>query len=498
MRGRAGRMSLRSRILAASLVLVALGLGIADAAGLAVLHGYLLRRVDQQLLATSGGLARRVDAGGDLATLPRVHRSPPLPSAFVVEEQDPAGAVVFTLQAPLRGNVSPPQLPSLGLAAANARAGHPFTVASQDGASHWRVVVRPLSSGAGTLIVATSLDGVATTVAGLRLIDLVVSLGVLAALAIVGVAAVRTSLRPLVEIEMTAEAIAGGDLARRVPERGGRSEIGRLSAALNGMLAQIESAFRAQSRSEQRMRRFVADASHELRTPLTSIRGFAELYRQTGGRDRADVDRWMGRIEEEATRMGGLVEDLLLLARLDAQRPVAREPVDLVVVAGDAVHDAAAAAPDRRITLEPVTGPVVVPGDEARLRQVLANLLSNALAHTPAGSPVRVAVSRATGPGGVDEALVEIADEGPGLTAEAAARVFERFYRADDARSRDHGGSGHGGSGHGGSGHGGSGHGGSGLGLSIVAAIVAAHAGRVDVATAPGQGARFQVALPLA
>jgi two-component system OmpR family sensor kinase len=237
----------------------------------------------------------------------------------------------------------------------------------------------------------------------------------------------------------------------------------------------------AARRSEERMRSFIADASHELRTPLTSIRGFAELYRQGAAGDEDDVRRMMGRIEAEAKRMGVLVEDLLLLARLDQERPLATDPVDLLALAGDAVHDAQAVAPDRAITLDvgPTDPPPVVIGDEARLRQVLANLLANAVRYTPAGSPITVTVTTGTGRRlGAPAVTLTVADQGPGLSAEAAARVFERFYRADAARNRSDGGSG--------------------LGLAIVAALVTGHGGAVDVDTAPGAGARFVVELPLA
>ncbi|HEY4725343.1 MAG TPA: ATP-binding protein, partial [Actinomycetota bacterium] len=252
-----------------------------------------------------------------------------------------------------------------------------------------------------------------------------------------------------------------------------------------------ESAFGARAaseasarRSEDRMRRFVADASHELRTPLTTIRGFAELYRQGAARDPAELDRLMRRIEDQAARMGLLVEDLLLLARLDTERPLDRQPVDLLALAAEAVNDARAVAPDRRIELvlggddgADQAAALVVLGDEQRLRQVLANLVNNALTHTPAGSPIEVRVGTSTLDGRPGVA-VEVVDHGPGLAPEQAERVFERFYRADPARSPADGGSG--------------------LGLSIVAALVAVHGGTVAVDSVPGRGARFRVVLPLA
>jgi two-component system OmpR family sensor kinase len=346
------------------------------------------------------------------------------------------------------------------------------------------VLARPLPDGSGTVVVALSLDDVDDTVGKLLLITAVVSSAVLLLLAVGGYLVVRSSLRPLVEVEHTAEAIAAGDLSRRVPDRDPRTEVGRLGRSLNAMLGQIESAFHARQeseagarRSEERMRQFVADASHELRTPLASIRGFAELYRQGAVPEQSDVDRVMRRIEDEAVRMGLLVEDLLLLARVDQQRPLEYAPVDLLAVASDAVHDAKAVAPDRSIVLEllPSDRPPVVPGDDARIRQVAANLVSNALTHTPPDAAVRVRVG--TLAGAEPRAVLEVSDDGPGLAAEEAARVFERFYRADPSRTRSSGGTG--------------------LGLSIVAALVAAHGGTVDLRTEPGSGAVFRVLLPL-
>jgi two-component system OmpR family sensor kinase len=300
----------------------------------------------------------------------------------------------------------------------------------------------------------------------------VVSAVVLGGLALVSAWVVRLGLRPLGEIGETAEAIAAGDLSRRVERAEPDTEVGRLGMALNAMLGQIEDAFSRRAASEERLRRFVADASHELRTPLTSIRGYAELFRQGASERPEDLANAMRRIEEEATRMGVLVEDLLLLARLDQGRPLEQVPVDLLRLAADAVADARAVSPERTITL---TGddPVVVTGDEARLRQVAANLLANAAVHTPPGTPVHVRVMAEDG-----RARLDVRDEGPGLPPGVGDQVFERFFRADAARSRATGGSG--------------------LGLSIVAAVAEAHGGRARLESAPGPGAWFVVELPLA
>ena len=357
-----------------------------------------------------------------------------------------------------------------------------YTLTGQNG-HDWRILETTSPDGR-YVVVGTPLDEVNHTVNHLARIDLFVSGIVLVLLVGFGGLIVQASLRPLREIERTAAAIADGDLSQRVPVGSTRNEVGRLSVALNGMLTQIESAFHdreaseANARtSEERMRRFVADASHELRTPLTSIRGFAELYRQGAVEPGADLDRIMGRVEDEAKRMGLLVEDLLLLARLDQQRPLEQHPVDMLTIATDAVHDAHAVQPERPISLD-VDAAAIAPlvlGDEARLRQVTGNLVTNALAHTPHDAAVTVRLATTAGP--APEAVLSVIDSGPGLAPQDAERVFERFYRADASRTRIAGGSG--------------------LGLSIVAALVAAHGGQVRVHTAPGAGCAFEVRLPL-
>lgn len=471
---------LRVKLVAALLALVALALATTGIAGTTALRSYLLDRVDGNLAAT----ANDVEEHGLRRGPPEPGGGPALSTADFRQVTDGAGRPVFSsLRVPTGGNQTAPRLPTLTAAEVAARDDRPFTTGAVGAGHGWRVLVTVLPGSAGGLTVATSLDDVDDTVGRLWQVSLVVSLVALATLGLLGYAVVRRSLRRLVEVETTAGAIAAGDLSRRVPGADERTEVGRLAAALNAMLAQIERAFSAQRTSEasaraseERMRRFVADASHELRTPLTSIRGFAELHRQGAVPDPAAASRVMRRIESAATRMGLLVDDLLLLARLDQQRPVERRPVDLLSLAADAVHDAQAMAPDHPIRLRTGGGegapPPVVAGDDARLRQVLANLVANAVTHTPPGTEITVSVSSTA-----EYAAISVADTGPGLTPEEAARVFERFYRSDPSRSRSSGGAG--------------------LGLSIVAALVAAHGGTVDLDTAPGAGARFTVHLPL-
>ncbi|MCW2665302.1 MAG: Two component sensor protein histidine kinase [Frankiales bacterium] len=476
------RVPLRTQLLALLLATAALVVLVTGLASTAVLRGYLLDQVDEQLTQTLktaiGPGGRRGPDGGPVGG--RRGGRLPAPQSYVTAvyladgtlsddeglgAQDPSG----------------PDLPRLDITSARRLSPQPFTVPAVNRSKQWRVAVTPLGT-AGSLVVAVPLD-VDETVRRLLVIEGLaglVALGAAGALAWYGV---RRSLRPLVEVEATAEAIAAGDLTRRVPAAHPRTEVGSLSASFNSMVDRFETAYRAQRESEtaaraseDRMRRFVADASHELRTPLTSIRGFAELFRQGAVPDDASRARVLRRIEDEAARMGLLVEDLLLLARLDQQRPLQVQPVDLLALSADVVHDAAAVHRGHLVRLQATQGdrPPVVAGDDARLRQVLGNLVRNAVVHTPPGTQVDVEVRTEVG-----AAVLTVRDDGPGMEADVADRVFERFYRADASRTRTQAATG------------------SGLGLSIVAALVAAHGGTVELDTGPGRGTAFTVRLPL-
>ncbi|WP_329134376.1 HAMP domain-containing histidine kinase [Streptomyces sp. NBC_01476] len=504
-RPRLSAMSLRSRLVLLSLVLVLLGLAVSDTVVLGSVRGRLVQRVDQQLQRYGQPLAARLGTEGIPAPRyvgPGAGRGgarPWLPSQYVVAFAAADGSVSDQFRLPVAAGDPRPLWPSMDATALRDHLGKPFDVASDHGGGRWRVIIVPVNaprdepSGAVTrngtvvsalpagVVVAASLDDVSSTTdrlsTGFWLIGAVVA-------ALLGVAAwfaIRAGLRPLRQIEATAAEIAAGrPLSHRMPEASPRTEAGRLSAALNGMLAQIESAFAARAASEEQMRRFVADASHELRTPLAGIRGFAELYRMGALADETDVRRTMARIESEAVRLGGLVEDLLTLVRMDEQRPVQLAPMDLRTLAVDALHDTTALDPTRAVSLtgpggaDAAPGPAPVLGDEARLRQVVTNLVGNAVAHTPPGTPVRIGVGTLAGHG-----ILEVADAGPGLTPDQAARVFERFYRVDASRSRATGG-------------------GAGLGLAIASALITAHRGQVELDTTPGKGATFRVRLPSA
>jgi len=495
-------VSLRARLVATLLVLVVLGLTVADVGTYVALRSFLLGRVDRQVKTIT-------DLVEVYAASPEARRThffdPDTPTMF---GQDNGDTIPFRFLA--AGGVAPsflqlrypdnrvmktlswqtpaPRLPAV-LPVSTAPSAGPdgavaFAVPSarRGGGGEWRVrAVRLPRSGGYLLAMATPTKDVQETLENLRQVEVAVGLLVLLGVALLARRAVRRGMRPLEEIGETARAIGAGELDRRVEPTDARTEVGRLGVALNAMLHQLETAFQRRRASEERLRRFVADASHELRTPLTSIRGYAELFRRGASANPDDLAKAMRRIEAESARMGALVDELLLLARLDQGRPLERAPVDLAALAADAVADACAVEPDRPVTLER-DRPVVVQGDADRLRQVLANLVANVRQHTPPATPMRVRVCLA------DQgwtAVLEVADRGPGLAGEQRERVFERFWRAD--RSRPHaveGGQRHGGAG-------------AGLGLSIVAAVVAAHGGRATVESVPGQGATFRVELPL-
>ncbi|HMH94885.1 MAG TPA: HAMP domain-containing sensor histidine kinase [Streptosporangiaceae bacterium] len=465
--------SLRVRVMAAAAILVALTSLVTGFLGTALLHSYLQDRTDAQL-RDFAAVATRVLERSHVPARP-AGPGQALPAQFLVEVVSADGTVQ-------RAETPPGAAGAPRLSAAQLRDGRtPFTAAAAGAPAHsWRVLVKPLSGGRHAVI-AFSLDNLTSTVTRLEIADALAGAIAIAVLAGVGLPLVRASLAPLGRIEATAAAIAGGDLSRRIHHPSRRTEVGRLADALNMMLGRIEAAYDARAageeqarRSEDRMRQFVADASHELRTPLTSVRGLAEFGLQQGGAaSAAELLRLMSLIQNEAGRMSRLVEDLLVLARVDTGRPLERRPVDLASIAAQAVQAARIVSPGRPITLLAGADPVIVYADEERLRQVIDNLIGNAIQHTPPGPPVTVSVTSTTGTG-----EVIVADHGPGMTAEQAARVFERFYRTDEARARARGGTG--------------------LGLSIAAALVAAHDGDITVDTQPGQGAAFHVRLPLA
>ena len=465
-------MSLRARLLTVVVSLTAAGLIVAGIATYASLRSFLVDRVDRTVTAGAQSIERSLGRGraapGALDALGEAN------PGIYVGSVDTGGVVRW---APVGTRPGATPLPQPVLSAERAREAvdrdDPFTVSAISGDTRFRVGLEPLGGGGQILIVAAPLDEVDDTLHQLLVVELVVAGSVLLVTLLAGLWLVRVGLRPLGRIEVTAAAIAGGDLSQRVENDDPKTEVGRLGGALNTMLGQIEEAFDERTASEQRLRRFVADASHELRTPLAAVRAYAELF-DRGARERPDdLERAMTGIQRESRRMGLLVDDLLLLARLDQGRPLERKPVALVDVASDAVEAARMLDPDREFDLE-APAPVEVEGDRERLRQVLDNLLANVRAHTPAGTPATVRVVRE---GAL--AVVEVIDAGPGLSEDQLAHAFERFYRGDTSRSRDAGGAG--------------------LGLAIAVAIAESHGGSASVANVGrggGHGLTVSVSMP--
>jgi len=504
-RGLSERTPLRTKLIAAVLALVIMALVAISASSVLILRPFLYSQRDNDLTRELSITQARLATTHQSITQGMVYPD----NGFIVAVQQPgkqltgsspSGGFPGTPNSQQQQDV--PVLPTNNWT--NSSSPVLATEPAQQGGDTWRVIglsvpVSNNSSGAQSsapLIVAVDLGRVSSEIQRLITIELSVGAAIVIVLAIAGVGVVRANLRPLNDIELTAGQIAAGHLNHRIPERDERTEIGSLGRSLNAMLGQIETAFHAREeseeaarRSEERMRRFIADASHELRTPLTTLRGFAEFYRQRGGvapgggtapggMTPQELDRLMHRLESEAARMGLLVEDLLQLARLDQQRPLDMGLVDLLSLAADSVQDARIVDPDRTIDLTVAPGAAfLVEGDEARLRQVIGNLVTNARVHTPKEASITVAIASGSLESGTPAVVLDVIDDGPGMTAEQARHVFERFYRADQARGRTSGGTG--------------------LGLAIVASLVQAHGGEVSLHTEPGQGADFRVKLPL-
>ena len=498
---------LRVRLVVVVVVLVTAALTASGVAAVTLLRSYLFSQVDTQLVevARSPNVAEqlaqldsRSAAGLDRRSVPEVAGTPnqppqpgtrpPLPSEFFVALADAQGDVLASAGSSFTS--VQPELPTMDAATVATQAGIPFTVPSEGSGPQWRVLAVPNSL--GSTIVAREIGDVESTVGRLTVVMIAIGGAIVVVVAVVAYLLIRRNLAPLAEVEAAAVAIAGGDMSRRVPAAAPGTEVGEMSMALNTMLGRLETAISAREvavqeaqASEQRMRSFVADASHELRTPLTAVGGYAELFRQ-GAIPADEVPRAFDRIEGEAARMTELVDDLLLLARLDQHRPLAQRRIDLIALVSDRVAGFAAAFPQTpvEVTVAQSPAPPEVIGDPARLGQVLTNLLTNAAKHGSSQPQQADQLSRSA-PVTVEIGLtdsqwvtVRVVDHGPGVADGDKERIFTRFVRGDASRTR--------------------GSGGSGLGLSIVAAIVAAHGGAVSVGDTPGGGATFTVRLPTA
>ena len=486
MRNPLATWSLRRRLTFGILLLTAAGYVISGVIAQQALKGYLLHQVDSQLVALSGGTLPRVAAfgiadsddweenremrkkNGPLRITTPLQR---IPTSTSITLLDSKGLVLAELGGDLNSSPIANYLDGLSMSDVASLNGEAFTVKGTY--DDFRAIAVVLPNAAGSVVAAQSLGDLNRTVDRLGLVFLLIGLLLLTLITVATRLVVRIGMRPLKDVEVTAGEIAGGNLSVRMPDANPDTEVGRLVTALNAMLSRIESSFAARLESENRLRRFVADASHELRTPITAIRGFSELYRQGAIQGEEPTKNLVARIEGESVRMSSLVEDLLLLARLDQAREMEMEPLDLVKIAENAVMSARVSAPLHIIDFEEPEHEIFILGDAPRVHQVIANLLANAGVHTPAGSKINLAITQDNS--GV---YLSVTDNGPGLTPEAQSKIFQRFYRADPSRARVDGE-------------------GSGLGLSIVDAVMRAHGGSVSVHSELGQGATFTLFFPI-
>ena len=470
-------LSLRTQLVVVTSVLIALAIAVTSLVAISALRAQMVHQLDEEMKASSSSLVSSI---GTSQT-----RQDGAVGSYRVYILDQRGNVLYSVAGADQQAENEPVL--TGWDSEKVKKYHETgtTVNSRTGSNDWRIMPISLESStngqASSMVIALPLKQTNQVVALVGVLTFAFGLATLAAAIAMTWVIVTRTFEPLARVEQTAAKIAAGDLSQRIEDYNPSNEIGNLAISLNTMLAQIESSFNAQAKSEAKMRRFVGDASHELRTPLVSIRGYSELYRQGALPNDEAVATAMGRIESESKRMGQLVEDLLTLARIDERRESKLAPFDLFHLAVDASNDAYATSPDREVSLvgltddvAPTSAPVI--GDESRMRQVVANLLTNAMRYTPVGTPLEIAVGVREDVPGYPLSVIEVRDHGPGIHGEDRERVFERFYRTDTSRSRETGGTG--------------------LGLSIVAAILEQHDGSVHIEETSGGGATFVISLP--
>jgi two-component system OmpR family sensor kinase len=476
---------LRNRLVLGVVILSTLGFITSGVVAQKQIESFLIHQIDDQLMNVASGALPRVNLAGIVDDDFEERRgrygrdddnnAPPtplnqVPTSTSLTLLDGSGAVVAGIGGDLNtvsvrdyiAGYSPEEVAKFE--------GEPFTLKAEG--ENFRVLALPLPSNLGSVAIAQSLSDVDRTLSRLQWLFFFIGIVIVGLIALASRSVIRVGLKPLSDVEGTAAQIASGDLSARLPEANPTTEVGRLTTSLNTMLARIEESFTIQKTSEDKLRRFVADASHELRTPLTAIRGFAELHRQGAVTGEEDTKQLLARIESESIRMGSLVEDLLLLARLDQAREMEHLPVDMAQVTKDAVASAQVAGPEHPISLIGDAGELYTLGDQHRIHQVIANLLANARTHTPAGTAIAVSITESS-----DGVRITVSDSGPGLSEEDQKRIFERFYRADSSRVRIDGE-------------------GSGLGLSIVDAVMKAHGGTVSVNSVIGKGSTFTLFFP--
>jgi len=473
--------SLLNRLTLGVVLLSTLGVVASDIAAQTLLRTYLTQEVDNELLSVAGGSIPRLERAGiesddddfsdNEARTMQVRPLRSIPTATSVTLIGPAGIVLGQIGGDLNATEITSYLSAITPEKIAKYGNRPFTIETDE--HDFRVLSQTLPSGLGRVVVAHSFEDIDRILARLQGLFILIGLVMIFFIALASRKVITVGLRPLANVEATAERIAEGDLTARLPDVKPNTEVGRLVSTLNTMLGRIEESFAARLESESKLRRFVADASHELRTPITAIRGFAELHRQGAVTGEEKTKELIGRIENESKRMGSLVEDLLLLARLDQSREMKSDPVNLTQIVADAVASARAAGQNHTVNFDEQSEEIYTLGDKDRIHQVVANLLANARTHTPAGTVIDVSVKQDT-----DGVRIRIADNGPGLSDADQARIFERFYRADASRVRTDGE-------------------GTGLGLSIVDAVMRAHAGQVSVESEEGKGAVFTLFFPL-
>ena len=476
--------SLRSRLVAITILFAAIAISASDFVASEKLHSLLVGQIDKQLNVIAGGSVLRLDqagidpnAIGDDTAQTQTNSSKPLnrvPTTTVITLLDVSGNYINQIGGEMNSTTMT-KLKFTGLTSSVVQShnGKPFTTTEATSGDEYRIIARLLPSGFGSVLVTIPLDSVQSTLRELILIFILISLIILILIAFGAHYLIRWSFKPLTEIEGTAEAIAAGDLSRRLADKSSDTEVGRLTNSLNTMLSRIEESFKVKEESENRLRRFAADASHELRTPLTAIRGFSELHRQGAVKGEENVSELISRIESESIRMSSLVEDLLLLARMDQTPKIKREPINVIDLVEEVVTSAQAASKEHPIDFVHSAEEGFILGDQLRVHQSVANLLANARTHTPEGTKIHVTVEEDE-----KEVRIKVSDEGPGIPEEFHEKLFERFYRADSSRTRRSGE-------------------GSGLGLSIVSTVMTAHGGSVSVESAEGKGATFTLHFPL-
>jgi two-component system OmpR family sensor kinase len=472
--------SLLNRLTLGVVLLSTLGVVASDIAAQSLLRTYLTQEVDNELLSVAGGSIPRLERAGiesddDLdveeGRSMQVRPLRSIPTSTSVTLIGPAGVVLGQIGGDLNATEITSYLSAITPEKSAEYGDRPFTIETSE--HDFRVLTRTLPPGFGRVVVAHSFEDIDRILERLQGLFILIGLVMIFFIAIASRKVITVGLRPLSNVEATAERIAEGDLTARLPDVKPNTEVGRLVSTLNTMLGRIEESFAARLESESKLRRFVADASHELRTPITAIRGFAELHRQGAVTGEVKTKELIGRIENESKRMGSLVEDLLLLARLDQSREMKSDPVNLTKIVSDAVASARAAGQNHTVNFNEQGEEIYALGDSDRIYQIVANLLANARTHTPAGTIIDVSVNQSE-----DGVRIKISDNGPGLSKEDQGRIFERFYRADASRVRTDGE-------------------GTGLGLSIVDAVMRAHAGQVSVDSKPGEGATFTLFFPL-